>query len=385
MVKSSTLTATPTDPHFSFPDFDDLPATTITSVVYSNLKIHGKRLYQRLMLSKYADPTIILRTKQERKQFCEKLPKGEIISIQMGNKVKGCIIRKPRKMWCQVCQLWETNSENSSVMIKINTVTEKYIYHPETQETEILCYCSCCEKSYHPSDLKILAYFRNQVMVYMTTERNLVNLMIFPASDSVAKIKMAGCSSIRESRQIIANLWRFHIYPSGAWAFFSEESTSIRFVFEEGMININFEFHGFIDPEKFYRTWKKLEGDGGVRKVVPGKQSQRSIKINFDRLGDEGVALLEFLSEKSTEATMINADKWPDDIVHTRKKKLKQSFPSIVVFMTSSTLVTGKDYKSLKHYYNFFKDQVTQNEGRVKEVIRELDLDKVEELLARAI
>lgn len=378
---------------FTFPEFDELPATTITTMVYPNLTIRGKRLYRQLCLSKYADHNIILNTKQERKDYCENLPPGKIISVQMGTKIKGCIIRKPKKLWCQVCQLWETVPAlfpgDDPIMVKVLTVTEKYIYHPETEETEVRCYCSECKNTYSPSELKILAYFRNQVMVYMTTERNLVNLMIFPSSESVSTIKMAGCSSLKESRQIIADFWRDDLYPSGAWSYFippsERDDNYIRFVFEECMINLNFDFNGSIDPEKFLEVWKKKVGKNGVKRVTPGKQSQRSIKIIFDRMDDNGVNVLKFRDPFTTTGKVVFEPEWPSDVIRSRKKKPQKSTPSIVVFMTSSTLATGKNYKALKQYYEYFRDVVSENEDAVREKISDLDIDEVMKILRTKI
>lgn len=378
---------------FTFPEFDDLPATTITTMVYPNFTINGKRLYKQLNLSEYADHTVLLHTKQERKAYCEDLPVGKIISIQTGTKIKGCIIRKLKKQWCQVCQLWETIPGDcpgdDPRMVKVLTVSERYVYHPETEETEVLCYCSECKTVYTPAELKILSYFRNQVMVYMTTERNLVNLMIFPSSKSVSTIKMAGCSSLKESRQIIANFWRKDIYPSGAWSYFvprsERDDNCIRFVFEECMINLNFDFAGSIDPEKFLEVWKKIEGSNGVKRVTPGKQSQRSIKITFDKLNDIGINVLRFLNPQAKTGKMIVEPEWPSDVIRSGKKKPQKSTLSIVVFMTSSTLVTGKNYKALKHYYEYFKDVVCKNESKVREKILDLDLDALTKIIKRKI
>lgn len=372
----------------AFPNFDELPATTITSVVYSNLSIDGRKLFRRLCLSDRADPQIILHSKQERKDFCKDIPENQIISIQFVDQILGCVVRKSKKYWCNVCQLYEKKGD-PPVSKKVNTVTETYVYDPETNITKILCFCSSCQKTYTLTELKILAHFRNQVMVYMTTSRNLVNLMIFTSKDKIAIIKMAGSSTVKESRQIVANFWRHKIYPTGAWSYFvskeEREDDSIKFIFEEGMINFNFNFGTFVDPEKFYKIWKSQKGGGDVINVTPGNAGQKCINIKFRKLAKSGKTMLTIPTPGSNEGELSLVEVWPEDIVHVKKKKKSEKLPTIVVFMTTSTLVTGKDYDELKHWYSFFKKRVLENEENVKEVIQELDLESVEKILAEAV
>lgn len=369
------------DTPFEFPEFEVLPATTITSVVYSNLKVDGNSLFKELVLSERADPRVILHTKQERKEFCEDFPPGKIISIQYKNQIRGCIIRKPKLYWCNVCQLWAPKGD-PPIDEHVNTVTERYEYNTKTGITKIRCYCSNCKKVYDPKDLKVLSYFRNQVMVYMTTDRNLVNLMIFASQVKITNIKMAGCSNIQESRQIIANFWKNKIYPTGSWSLFSPESKAPKFVFEEGMININFKFGSFVDPEKFYELWFKHKKLDGVDIVTYGSVAQKSINIKFDRVFAGAKTLLTFPTPGAKKCMISEITEWPEDIVHIRKKKKKDTQPTIVVFMTTSTLVTGKASQELKHWYDFFRDVVLKNEEDVKEVIQELDIDALDSLLA---
>jgi len=369
---------------FDFPEFDDLPATTITSVVYSNLKIDSQKLFNELPLSKRADPNVVLRSKQERKDFCEDFPKGEIISIQVEDRIRGSVIRKLKKHWCPPCQLSEPEGD-PPIYKKVLTVTEVYNYNPKTDETEIKCYCSNCKKTYKAEDLKILFHFRNQVMVYMTTERNLVNLMIFASDVKITNIKMAGCSTIRESRQIIANFWKSKIYPTSSWKFFSPKSTQPRFVFEEAMININFRFGSFIDPEKFYELWSQYKSRKKVSNVTYGSASQKSINIKFPKQFAGVKAMITFPRAGAKTCELTEITDWPEDVKHVRKKKKKESQPTIVVFMTTSTLVTGQAGQELKHWYNFFRDITLEKEEEIKEVIVPLDYGKVLAILGEPI
>lgn len=382
-TKNRAVSKSPEQSPLSFPHFDDLPATTITSVIYSNLMIDGKKLFSRLPLSSQADHSVVLRSKQERKDFCKNIDENQIISIQQVDQIRGCVIRKSKKYWCNVCQLFEKVGD-PPMPEKVNTVSETYVYDREKNITKVLCYCSNCHKTYTPSELKILAYFRNQVMVYMATSRNLVNLMIFTSSGKIAIMKMAGSSTVKESRQIIADFWRHKIYPTGSWRFFSSkpEDQTVRFIFEEGMINFNFNFGTFVDPEKFYLIWQEEKGKGDVVNVTPGSSGQKCINIKFRKMAQTGRILLSFPSPSSNKATLTSVETWPEDIVHVKKKKKSEKLPTIVVFMTTSTLVTGKDYEELKHWYYYFRDRVLKYEQEIKEEIRSLDLKAIDKILA---
>lgn len=371
------------DGDFRFKEFDDLRATTITTVVYTNLYLEEEKLFYRLPIHEDVDHEKILTSKSSRKKYCKDFPVGTIVSVQFQDLVRGCIFRKSKKKWCNVCQLSQRDQQGDLfVDVQVKTVREVYRYDPVTKITKIMCYCTNCDTEYSPRDLKILSYFRNQVMVYVVTERNIANLMIFPSTTKVSLIKMAGSSSIKESRNTIARFWVNKIYPTGAAA----PVDVPKFVFEEGMININLKFGPSIDLPKFYRVWDNLKKEGRVARVVYGCAGQKSVNIKFKKLFPDAKTLMEFSDPSNRRSyNLTRIIDFPDDIIHTKKKKKKIPQASVVVFMTSSTLLTGKSYEELKACYEYFTENVIGKEKILKEKIKMLDYSVLEELLSRPI
>jgi hypothetical protein len=368
----------PKESFFEFPDFKDLNASTVTTVVYSNISLNEKKLFEQIHTIP-TDAGAILLSKKSRKDFCKNRPKNQVISVQYQDRIKGCVIRKPKKYWCNVCQIVEKSSKDARVdsdYVKVNTVIENYIYDSELDIIKINCYCSNCKKTYNPQDLKILSYFRNQVMVYITTERNLANLMIFDGA-----IKIAGSSSVKESRQIIANFWSQKIQPTSCWK--SPPDSPIKFVFREGMINMNFKFGTFLNSENFGKLWDSLKKKDHVADVINGEGGQKSVNIKFHKIFSGRKSLLYFDKPDSKIAKLTYCDGWPEGVRHNKKKKNgKKKFNSVVVFMTTSTVITGKDCADLEYCFNYFKQKVLENESCLKEFIKPLDLNALDKVLA---
>ena len=177
-----------------FPDlkYKNLPTTTETFVIYTNMNFDLQAMYDNLPLldmdiplsenSSSGNDNPYLKNNSPNsskiKHFNKteiNVPRNSIFGVQWKTTLKGKWLfhfRKHKTHWCTFCRPY--NDKNRKT--KKSTIFEYLLPCPnKTDEWELMYYCILCCRSYKPTSIKKINYFLNQLTVSISVERNQFN------------------------------------------------------------------------------------------------------------------------------------------------------------------------------------------------------------------
>ena len=83
--------------------FENLPISTITVMVYSNVSLNQKNIFCKSPIQ-FIDPPLTKKKKNIDKKRIRS-PYGTIVFMQFGIYFRGVRLSKKKKYWCPLCQL----------------------------------------------------------------------------------------------------------------------------------------------------------------------------------------------------------------------------------------------------------------------------------------
>jgi TATA-box binding protein (TBP) (component of TFIID and TFIIIB) len=182
-----------TELKLDFPKFEDIPVSTKTFIVVTNITINIQALFDFLPITDY----IIIPKKRGRKKKAiiddpnTDIPDGSIITLDMANKVRGVSLKKKKKR-----------------------------------------------------DGKTSDYFRNSVTVVMILEGKKINFKI----SRNGKVQMTGCKFDHHAELCVKYIWTYIKDSTGVYTI--PENESFRALFIPAMRNIDFSLGFTLDREK---------------------------------------------------------------------------------------------------------------------------------------
>ena len=189
------------------PHFENLKTSTMTVMVYPNIQMDLRLLFRKILITKVEIPYTKKQKNVDKKRLLA--PDGTIVSLQLGNWMRGIDTRKKRKIWCTVCRPIEIDGNREK---KIKTVTEvpitnrtlKNPKYPSDAHT-FKMYCSRCDQTYKIKEIKKINHFLNQlnILVSIGSTRPLLSVMAFKTS-----FKIAGCKSLEDAQEAVLCLWQ---------------------------------------------------------------------------------------------------------------------------------------------------------------------------------
>jgi hypothetical protein len=369
--KSPQLATTP-----SFPVFEDLTPTTVAAVVYFNATIDFEKIYRQVRVVP-VDPRIDTLKKRDKKLSLATSEKGLLLTVRYLDHLRGYPKVSGKKVWCGKCQLMTMRGENQ---VKVNTAIGRHFPlegddPSRRDESQIKFWCGNCKGTYSAKEMGFLDHFKNQLMIDVTTGHNTVNIMIFQG-----KMKIAGCNSELEPVTLAGFIWHNYIQPiEGAWTLNPSE-TRLKMAMHTIMCNINFSFGMDVDADLLMGVWGSPEYEDEVMEVKASNPAQKNVKIRFvyDPASDEGVGyqLLTFID--GARVTLKKVDEIPFPYT---KKPGKVAKTTAIVFMSSATILSGRNMLVNKSRFEFFRSVVEANAGRIREACQEVDKVAIRALL----
>jgi hypothetical protein len=344
-------------------NFDELNASTITTMIYSNMFFNLPNLFKKLPLEKNVD---IVYTKKQKNIDKKKLvaPYGSIISIQTKNFIRGINTRRSVKQWCTICRPTVTVNNREKKVLSCSEVL-----HPtEDDISEIKYFCSKCNKTYKGSELKKIGHFLNQTTFDFSIGDGFLNVMIFKDS-----IKVAGCKSEDDAKNMIHFLWSAYFCPMIAnnieVATLKEGSSKPSFTIETVMKNYGFNlgFGILREPLNLLMNDDKYSDKIYMSEYESTGHTNVNIKMFSEKPDDFKYKNIEYENFETCTPTIRDVE----DIFGKKVSKKKGEYVTFIVFSSSEVILSGKYTENMRELYNFFRKIINENKEMLREQLLE--------------
>jgi hypothetical protein len=351
--------------NFGPPKFEDLNTSTSTVMCYSNINFDTKKIFNHIRWTDIDIPHTKKRGNVDKKHI--KAPCGSIVSVQSKTEIRGADIRKKKKHWCTICQPLKIQDGSE---IKVMTVTEylepKLNIDPEENPDEdvisIMYFCSRCQKSYFPHELKKINHFLNQITIVLSVgDQPLLNTMLFKDN-----LKFAGCKDMDDAVEALLILWQDYISKiPGAWSL-KPGHTTPKFAFETVMRNVDFKLGFPIERYSLNVLMNKPEYADRIAMSQYESTGHTNVNIKmFSKKPDNfEYDLLEIPLDHTIAPFIYKTSK-----LEFKKVKPPKKYVTFIVFSSSETILSGRYHENMKDMYEFFLQVVFDHRDEISEKI----------------
>ena len=304
----------------AFPDFEDIPVSTKTFIVMTNIVLDIKKLFEFLPITDY----IVVPKRRGRKKKApgtdpnKWIEDGAIITLDLANNIRGVLLKKKKKR-----------------------------------------------------DGKSTDYFRNSITVVMVIDGKKINFKI----SNNGKFQMTGCKKDEHAEECVKHIWNYIKDSEGIYRL-PETTKTFRAIFIPAMRNIDFSLGFLLDREKldeYFNTHTDycslLEtsiGYTGVNIKIPVKKSISDLKIKQ----------ISYRDETWRKPKMVAYEKYLNTLkLKDQQKKLeKERFNTFLVFHSGKVIMSSMCEFFAKDTYYEFLDIIRKNymyfEERLEDDIR---------------
>ena len=298
-----------------FPRFEDIPVSTKTFIVMTNITINISKLFEFLPVTEY----VIVPKRRGRKKKPnmvdpnKDIPDGAIITLDLANKVRGVLIKKKKK------------KEN-----------------------------------------KPTGYFRNSVTVVMIVDNKKINFKI----SRNGKFQMTGCKHDFQAERCTKYIWEYIKDNNEVYNFTDGKSKIFKAVFIPAMRNIDFSLGFYLDREKldnYFNThteyFSLLEtsiGYTGVNIKIPVKKPITSLKLKqliYWKNGEWGKP--KYISYKKYLETLKPKEQ--------QKNLEKERHTTLLIFHSGKCILSAMCEDFAKDNYYEFLDIIRKNYKKFEE------------------
>lgn len=371
-MKSKKKNARATD--YGLKPFRELRTSTSTVMVYTNIKFNIPKIFEKIRLTEVDVP----RTKKQKNVDKKKLevPYGHIISVQSKTKIRGVDIRKKKKHWCTICQPVKIVDDK---VIKIFTIKEELEQIGDTDAYMIMYNCDRCKKLYHPSEMKKINHFLNQLTVVLSVgTQPLINIMLFKDN-----LKLAGCKSIDDAMEAILVLWQDFILPNPDLWKLKKGASNPRFLFETVMRNVDFKIGWPIERPALNELMNDplYEDKVYMSQFESTNHTNVNIKMYAERPADftYEVLIIPLNPKKSPYVTRYKENPYKSEKKKKREAK-EDKYVTFIAFSSSEIILSGRYDSNMEEMYNFFVHTVFTHKDEIEEKLDELNATLLKKL-----
>ena len=302
---------------FNFPKFEDIPVSTNTFIIMSNLVIDIKKIFEFLPITEY----VIIPKRRGRKKKIQvadpnkHIKEGSIITLKLGPLSRGIILKKKKKL---------------------NKASD-------------------------------YDYFRNSMTTVMIIEDKKINFKI----SQNGKFQMTGCKSISQAEKCIQYIWNYIKNEKEIHSFSSEEK-DFKALFIPAMRNIDFSLGFTLNREKldayinnntdYYSLLETSIGYTGVNIKIPITKSILELKIK-QIVNKDG---------EWEEPTFVPYENYLDRLKFKEKQKklIQERYNTFLVFHSGKVIMSSMcDLFAKDIYYEFLKI-ISENMDKFVEVLQ---------------
>jgi TATA-box binding protein (TBP) (component of TFIID and TFIIIB) len=296
----------------TFPIFEDIPVSTKTFIVMTNITIDIKKLFEFLPVTNY----VVIPKRRGRKKKNNPadpnldIPNGSIITLDLANNVKGVVLKKKKK-----------------------------------------------------KDGKSMDYFRNSLTVVMIVDGKKINFKI----SRNGKFQMTGCKVDKQAEDAIKYVWEFIKDSEGIYTI--PEKKPFKALFIPAMRNIDFSLGFTLDREKldeYFNTntdyFSLLEtsiGYTGVNIKIPVSKPITELKLQELTYEDGKWLAPKFIPYQSYLDTLKPKEQ--------QKKIEKERRTTFLVFHSGKCICSSMCADFAKDTYYKFIDIIKNNFDKFQE------------------
>ena len=301
---------------FKIQRFEDIPVSTRTSIVMTNLILDIQSVFENLPVTEY----IIVPKRRGRKKKVimedpnEGIADGSIITLELENKLRGVRLKKKKK----------SNAKRGE------------------------------------------DYFRNSITVVMMVNGKHINFKI----SRNGKFQMTGCKTDDQIENCVKYTWKYIEQMPESYSF--ENGKNLQATFIPAMRNIDFGLGFNIDREKLDDFFNNAESDHKSLLETSIGYTGVNIKIPYKRpITDLRLKRLEFDNTKKDWGKLIYIP-YSDYLNHLKpkekqKKLAKKRYHTFLVFHSGKIIMSSINDEFARDTYYDFMEIVKKHHGEFEE------------------
>ena len=371
--------------NFNIKPFEELPISTITTMVYCNISIDQNSMFCSIPITNIEIPLTKKKKNIDKKKITA--PYGSIVSLQHGIYFRGFRSSKKKKYWCPMCQIYDKNDREVLTIEESESQIdyEELNYFP-TDTKKILFHCNVCTKYYKITDLCKIIPFLNQVTIVLSLGNLLVNVMMFKDS-----FKIAGGKCRTDPYETMMILWEDYINPiqkntnnsllvknevgmeyemdTPRWKFRTDLGIvykDVHFLFDPVMMNVSFSLGFPIDKSELNIFMNRYEYRNEIflSHCEQTSSTHVNIKMPSTKPVDHTYNVMCYKNSKFSNPSFL---KFNDKIYNHKSPEEKQT--TIIVFSSAKIILTGRYAYNMKEDYNFFVSTALKNKDSIAETV----------------
>lgn len=305
----------------TYPKFEDIPVSTKTFIVRTNITVDIKNLFEFLPITEY----VLVPKRRGRKKKLpasdpnKNIPDGSIITLDLANVIRGVVLKKKKK-----------------------------------------------------KDNKTSGYFRNSITVVMVIEGKKINFKI----SRNGKFQMTGCKQDKHAELCVKYIWE---YIKDRPNLYVMTEPQLKAMFIPAMRNIDFTLGFVLDREKLGKYFDShtdycslLEtsiGYTGVNIKVPVRKSIESLKLKE----------LTYRNGTWQEPAFIPYQEYLNTLKpkEQQKKLDKERFNTFLVFHSGKTIMSSMCEEFAKDTYYEFLNIIKNNYNQFEEKLKSESTDNL--------
>lgn len=288
-----------------FRNFEDIPVSTKTFIIATNIIIEIEKLFDFLPITNY----IVIPKKRGRKKKIifndpnKNIKNGSIITLELKNKMRGVSLKKKKK---------ESNGTD---------------------------------------------YFRNSITVVMINENKKINFKI----SKNGKFQMTGCKYDKQAEDCVKFIWDSIKHDKTLYT--KKDNEPFQALFIPAMRNIDFNLGFVVDREKlddyinantrFSSLFETSIGYTGVNIKIPVVSNLGSLKLKKLIYENDDWKQTSYIPYQDYLSTL--------EIKEQKKKLAKERNTTFLVFQSGKTICSAMCEEFAKEAYTRFIDIIRQN------------------------
>lgn len=307
-----------------FPEFDDIPVSTKTFIVTTNLSLNIKRLYEILPCT----PFVVIPKRRGRKKKTAvpdpnvDIDSGSIITLEYEGSIRGVDLKKKK------------NSKKSKSSTKGK-------------------------------------FFRNSVSIVMVLDNKHINFKV----SRNGKLQLTGCKNDLHAEMVVKYIWNYIKDYKDVYEF-TNDNNNFNAIFIPAMRNIDFslgfyvnreELDSYINEETEYHSLLETSfGYTGVNIKLPLKYDINTLIVKQLTYNND--------SKKWNESN-VNYNKYLELLTNKEKDKkiLKKRFNTFLVFHSGKVIMSGICAESQKDIYYEFLNIIRKCYNKIEEKLSDND------------
>lgn len=357
---------------YGLKEFSELKTSTSTIMIYTNVIFDIPAIFSSIDIYEIDAPLTKKQKNVDKKKILS--PYGTIISVQSATCIRGLDMRKKKKHWCTICRPYKVTSSSIGIEkeTKLFTISE-YLVNEKDDIKAIKYYCSKCQTTYNPWELKKINYFLNQLTIVLSVGKfPMLNIMMFKDN-----LKIAGCKDINDAAEAILILWQDYLEKRPNLWKLKDGATLPRFQFEVVMRNVDFKLGFPVERDELNRLMNDVKYSERVFMSQYESTGQPNVNIKMYSVKPDGFMYdcLVIPPENRGKPYFVQV---PSLTYKNPKKKTKGGkYITFIVFSSSEVILSGRYNSNMKEMYEFFVKLAFSNKKQIQETIHHPNRDEM--------